>query len=113
MDNLIETIRLATISDATDEARATGAHACRTLLLALDAHVGEPLAAPPPTTDGTAMPPFAAVVGALRGMPPEQLLDLAIARLRAALPADAAPPAVSSLKFQLVPVLPTSAKRPA
>jgi len=107
MDNLIEAIRLATITDATEEARATGAHACRTLLLALEAKTGDPLAAPTSPTDGTAMPQFAAVVGALRGMQPEQLLDLAIARLRAALPADAAP-AVLPLKFQLVPVLPTT-----
>ena len=101
MDNLIDAIRLATATDATDEARAIGAHACRTLLLALDAKAGEPLAAPAPAGETAAMPQFAAVVGALRGMPPEQLLDLAIARLRAALPADAAPPTVSPLKFQL------------
>ena len=108
MENLIEAIRLASLTDATDEARATGAQACRTLLLALDARPGEPLAAPASAVDATAMPQFAAVVGALRGMPPEQLLDLAIARLRAALPADASPPSITPLKFQLVPVLPTA-----
>ncbi len=52
MENLIEALRLATLTEATDEARATGAQACRTLLLALDAKPGEPLAAPASAVEG-------------------------------------------------------------
>ena len=99
MESLIETIRAATASDATDEARAAGAHACRTLLSALEAKPGESLA--PVTVEAT---PMQTVVAALRGMPPEQLLDLAIARLKAALPEGVQAPSVQPLKFQLLPV---------
>jgi hypothetical protein len=37
-------------------------------------------------------------------MPAEQLLDLAIARLRAALPPDSTAPATSPVRFQLIPI---------
>lgn len=46
----------------------------------------------------------ASMLTALRGLPPEQLLDVAIARLRAALPAEAVPTPGRSIKLQLVPV---------
>ena len=74
--------------------------ACRTILTAMDAQADESIAAP--TTSSS----IATVVAALRGLPPDQLLDLAIARLRAALPAEAAPPAVTPLRFPLIPISP-------
>lgn len=82
-------------------------------LIALEAKPGEPLAAAVELAAPSASaPPLAAMVGALRGMPPDQLIDLAIARLLAALPADAALlPQVSSVRFQLVPVLATAQAR--
>jgi hypothetical protein len=46
----------------------------------------------------------ATVVASLGKLPPEQLLDLAIARLRAALPAGTAVQAPSPLRFQLIPL---------
>ena len=46
----------------------------------------------------------ATLVASLGKLPPEQLLDLAIARLRAALPAGANVPAPAPLRFQLVPL---------
>lgn len=101
MDQLLEAIRTATATDASDEARAAGAHACRTILTALQAKPGEALA--PVAVEAS---PMQTVVAALRGMPPEQLLDLAIARLKAALPAGAEAPAVQPVKFQLLPVAP-------
>ena len=125
METLIEAIRVAVQSDATDEAKHQGALACRTILTALETKAGEPLVAPTqaptdaptivPTivqsdqTATTATPPIgpqqvAAIVGALRGMPPEQLLDLAIARLRAALPSEAATPTVAPVRFQIIPI---------
>jgi hypothetical protein len=45
---------------------------------------------------------IASVVGALRGVPPDQLLDLAIAKLRASLPAGVEVPKVEPLKFHII-----------
>jgi hypothetical protein len=92
MTEHIETIRTAFAADATAEARLAGAQACRALLGVLE-----------PTTAST-LPPVASIVAAIRGVPADQLLDLAIAKLRAALPAGAAVTAVQPLKFQLIPV---------
>ena len=108
MDDLIETIRVACASDATDDIKQRGAQACRTILTALDAKAGEPLAADP-VASGDAVPSgtqIAALVGALKGLPPEQLLDMAIARLRAALPKDTPAPAVAPVRFQIIPIAP-------
>lgn len=108
MDELIETIRVACATDASDDTKQLGAQACRTLLTALDAKSGEPLAAPTPTNASTDAVPagaqIAAIVGALKGLPPEQLLDMAIARLRAALPKDTPAPVVAPLSVPLIPI---------
>jgi hypothetical protein len=98
MDNVIESIRAAIVCDATPEAKSAGIAACRAVLSALEGTPGQPLAAPATAS------PVAALVGALRGVPPDQLLDLAIAKLRAALPADANIPAATPLKFHLIPL---------
>ncbi len=64
--------------------------------------------APPPTA--TPLPPAAAaavsMISALRNMPPEQLMELAIARLRAALPAEvaASSPSVAPVRFHFIPL---------
>lgn len=99
MEQLLEAIRAATAADATDEAKAAGATACRTLLAALEAKAGEPLAAP--VAAGNAVQ---AIVGALKTMPPEQLMDLAIARLKAALPAGTEVAPVTPLRVPLVAI---------
>lgn len=84
MEPVIDAIRAAVAPDASFEAKAAGITACRAILAALDATPGQPIgAAPVPAT------PVSAIVGALRGVPPEQLLDMAIAKLRAVLPAGA------------------------
>ncbi|MBV8758682.1 MAG: hypothetical protein JO257_15455 [Deltaproteobacteria bacterium] len=100
MVDLIEAIRVAVAPDATPEARVAGATACRAILTALEATPGEPMTAAPvaPPT------PVTAIVGALRGVPPDQLLDLAIAKLRSMLPADAKIEPITPLKFIHVPV---------
>lgn len=64
-----------------------------------------PVAAPTPTS------PLAAMVGTLRNLPPEQLLDMAIQRLRAALPAGSTVAEPKGIQFQLVPVTPPGGKR--
>ena len=99
MDELIESIRAAIAAEASPEARAAGASACRTILTALDAVPGQAMATTP-----TMSSPIATAVAMLRGVPPEQLLDLAIARLRAALPTDVTVAPVQALNFQLVPM---------
>jgi hypothetical protein len=69
----------------------------------------EATAARTATTAQASAPPIdpaavATLVASLGKLPPEQLLDLAIARLRAALPPGASVPAPTPLRFQLVPI---------
>jgi hypothetical protein len=78
MQDLIEAIRTATAEGATTEQKEVGAQACRTILTALGAEAGKPIVLP-----GTPSP------NPLTGIDQTQALDLLIARLRAALPADA------------------------
>jgi hypothetical protein len=106
VDSLLEAIRVATNADATPESRAAGATACRTLLAAFDTSAGQQIAAAPPVASQVA-----ALIGALRGAPAEQLMDLAIAKLRAALPAGTVVPQTRPLKFQLIPVSQLAANR--
>lgn len=114
MEQLLEAIRAATAPDATDDLKTAGANACRALLAALEAKHGEPLAAPTPGPAASPLPGAVPAIdsaqlaaqfaGALRGMPPEQLLDLAIDRLRRALPTSTSAPTVAPVKFQFIPV---------
>jgi len=121
METLIETIRIALLADATDEARHQAALACRTIFTALEAKKGAPLVVPQaeapraaaPSAAGPmtqAAPPqirpeqIAQMITALRGVPPEQLLDMAIDRLRKALPAGVAIAPVPPLKFPMLPL---------
>lgn len=101
MNNVIEAIQVALAPDASAEARAAGVAACRAVLAALEAVPGEAFTATPiPGTPQT--PQVANIVSMLRAVPPDQLLDLAIAKLRAALPAGAEVAPVEPLKFQFV-----------
>jgi hypothetical protein len=103
MEDVIEAIRAAMAPDATSEAKTAGIAACRAILGALEAAPGQPLIAASPTPAS----PIAAFVGSLRGVPVEQLLDLAIARLRGALPADGEPIAKPrGFHFDRVPIPP-------
>ncbi len=81
METFIETIRAATSADATSEARASGIAACRAIMSALG--VNEPIATP--REPG---PIANAVAALLRTTPPDQLLDMAIAKLRSLVPDD-------------------------
>ena len=100
MEAVIESIRAAIARDATPKVRDAGIAACRAVLAALEAAPGATMVA----ATVAAPNPIAQIVGALRGVPPEQLLDLAIMKLRAALPEGTEAPAVVPLKFQLLPV---------
>jgi len=102
MENVIDAIRAAVAPGASAEAKTAGVTACNAILAALQATHGEPLAppAPPRIEIGPAAAAFAAMV---RTSAPEQLLDLAIAKLRSMVPADAAP-TVRAVNIPLVRV---------
>ncbi len=75
MEAMIEAIRAAVADGATADRKIAGAQACRTILTALEAEVGKPIAlagAPAPS-------PLATI-------PPEHALDLLIAKLSAMVP---------------------------
>jgi hypothetical protein len=76
-------------------------------------HALAPAPAPPPLPSLPPAPvgasPLAAIVGSLRNVPPDQLLSLALQRLRAALPAGAIVAEPKGIQFSLVPVVPVTA----
>jgi hypothetical protein len=99
IDTLIESVRAAVTDGATPEARTEGIAACRSILAAL-----EPAPAASPTAQPEPAPqiPIAAIASALRGANPDQLLDLAIAKLRTLVPADAQAGAHRKLDIMMV-----------
>ncbi len=99
MDQLIDSIRAAIAEGADDTTKQAGASACRAILAALEARHGEPLAPPQ-----AAASPIATTFAALRGVQPDQLLDLVIAKLRSKLPADTKLAASRPVAFQLLPL---------
>lgn len=84
MENVLDTIRAALVADAPAEARAAGIEACRAILTALGAAQAEPQPPRPPEVGPLAQ----AVAGLIRTTPPDQLLDMLVAKLRAVVPAD-------------------------
>jgi hypothetical protein len=98
IETLIESIRAAVADDATADARAAGANACRTLLAAF-----EPPSAPVPAPQPPSLP-IAAIASAIRGMPPDQLADLLIAKLRTLVPEGAQSAPAHKFNIPLVKV---------
>lgn len=98
MDNVLETVRAALAPEATAEARAAGVEACRAILATLGATPSEAQPPRPPETGPLAQ----AVAGLIRTTPPDQLLDMMIAKLRAAVPAGAEPPASQKINIPFV-----------
>src|SRR5262245_51019284 len=95
MDALIDNIRAALANDASDEAKATGVAACRSILAAILPAAPGPHQAPGNNAPTLPANTIAAAAATLRGVPIEQLLDLAIAKLRPLVPpetASASPP---------------------
>ena len=78
MENLIEAIRNAVADHASDEARATGAQACRTILTALEAKPGDPLVMPSsqPSEANEPAAQFAQMLGALREIPSRKVFGI-------------------------------------
>lgn len=123
---LLEIIRRGLAPDADPTARANALDVCGRIVQAFS----PPAPAPPvnlaPVSPAPTMPPpfampqgfaapapaspLAAAVGMLRNLPPEQVFDLAIQRLRAALPQGTTIPEPKGIQLQLVPVIPAGRK---
>ncbi len=80
MEPTLEALRAALADGATPDQRAAGVTACRAILAALDSTPGEPLPGAPLPVPAAANP--------LGGLSLDQVLDLAIGKLRTMLPAD-------------------------
>lgn len=98
-DALVEAIRSALADGSSVEIRAAGATACQMVLAALVAKPGEPLVDAPVTAT-----PLQSAVAALSNTPPEQLLDFAIAKLKAALPPGTDVQPVRRMSLPLLPI---------
>lgn len=114
MDAILDTIAIAARPGASDEERRRGASACRALAESLDVRALAPLAEAldghaAPTTGASAISALLAPTGAVNpfaGLSADQILDVAIARLRSAV-GDAPPDAASvgqPLRVPLVPI---------
>ncbi len=132
MEALLDSIRIAVSDGASDDERRRGLAACRAVADALENGVVVDMAPPPalelkhsppvdsPTlagpADTTALAALSSIPNAFadplvsnpfRGMTADQILDLAIAKLRGAVGDDAAPsqaPAGQPFRLTLVPV---------
>ncbi len=112
MDQLIDTIRAAIASSATNDQKAAGVLACRTIVAALDTEPGKPIVLPgtPAATPDAGQPSL------------DQVLDMMIAKLTVVAnehdksPAPALPPPnglrVPVMRAALPRVMPRSASRP-
>ncbi len=103
MENLIESIKNALASEASDETRLAGVQACRTILVALEAEAGQPMPVPVPPLAPTSSS-LETIAAGLRGVPVDQLLDLAIAKLRTMVPAESVPKTSARFSIPLVTV---------
>ncbi len=109
MNAFIEAIQTATAADASDEARATGAAACRAILATLEPT--SQLAPALPAALSEHMPQLIAMVSK---MDINELLDVAIERpraLNAANPSSTAATPVRRMQIPLVPIPPTLRSR--
>ncbi|HVV84775.1 MAG TPA: hypothetical protein VHE35_17035 [Kofleriaceae bacterium] len=109
MDALLDSIRIAVGDGASDEERRRGAAACRALAQALEgdlcasANTMAPVLVPRP--DLAVAPLTALGANPFVGMTADQVLDLAIAKLRAAVGDGAsAQPLGQPFRISLVPV---------
>jgi hypothetical protein len=84
-DELVAAIRAALASDASPEARSTGASACRTILRGLEPAPPRNGAPPSSPTSMLAGTPLGTALGALTSIPREQVLEFIVSGLRAVL----------------------------
>jgi len=107
---LIASIRIAVSPDASAEARAVGATACRSILAALEAKAGQPLTAAPPTAT-SATSPLAAMLAQLAAMPRQQMLEFITNFLRTKLPQGTQPLVAAGPRFHLIEIPQVSPSR--
>lgn len=105
---LIAKIQSAVARDASTEARAAGATACRSILTVLEAKPGTPLAAPPATATSSTSPIAGLLsqpgfLSKLAAMPREQLLDL-LKQVTGAMPARSHTPVTAGPRFHLIQI---------
>jgi len=97
LDPIIASIRAAVTPGASAHARALGATACRSILMALETQPGQPLttaAAPPASSLGT-------VLSQLAALPREQIIEF-LQKLAASSPAAARP--IAAPRFHLIEI---------
>lgn len=109
MESLLDAIRIAVSDGASDDERRRGLLACRAVAFGLDG--GLVVEAPPPgaipaeSLSRPTLAPAALASNPFAGLTADQILELAISKLRAAVGEDAAPPPVGSpFRLTLVPV---------
>lgn len=106
METLLQYIAAAIATDATSDERAAGARACRVILASLEPGVETqtPAASVATPAEAPLVQPAAvqAAVTALRSMSVDQLLELAISRLHAVVPAADAVTPPPGVKFHLI-----------
>jgi hypothetical protein len=84
MESALDTLRTALADGATAEQRAAGITTCRAMLAALEASPGQPL----PVASPAAATPSSGMPTSLAGLTLDQVLDLAIGKMRSMLPPD-------------------------
>ncbi|HEX7841483.1 MAG TPA: hypothetical protein VF469_28615 [Kofleriaceae bacterium] len=103
LDDLIASIRASVAPGVSPEARAAGATACRAILTALEAQVGQPLAAVPPATASPASQ-LLSMLPHLAAMPREQLLAFLRDKFPAGTPSSRQPQRVAGPRFHLIQI---------
>ena len=104
MENHLETIRVALATDASNELRRDGIAACHAVLAALAAP-DTVVPAPPQASPAQLVE---SAIALLRHVPIDRVLDMAIATLKAKVPASSEVATARALTFHLVPVPSTS-----
>jgi len=101
IDDLIAAIRCAAERGASAEVRNSGAAACRAILTALDAQVGQSLASASATAPS---PPLASLLSLLAAMPREQLIEFLVNRLRSARPLGTPTQITAGPRYHTIPI---------
>ncbi len=108
MENHLESIRAALATDASNEVRRDGIAACHAVLAALAPPDTVVTAQPQASPSGNPAQLVESAIALLRHVPIDRVLDMAIATLKAKVPASNEAATARALTFHLVPVPSTS-----
>jgi hypothetical protein len=109
LDRLISSIRASVAPGVSAEMRSAGAAACRALLTALEAQVGQPLMPGAPATLATPATPaatLASLLTQLASMPREQILEFLRNRFPAGAPPSGPISRITGPRFHLIQLPP-------